>query len=83
MWKIEECISDFLELVEKVLSDCPLFVILNSYTTGLQASVMSYLLSLKLKNKRGGNVLADEIGLKVEASGLIMPAGASSRWINV
>ena len=83
MWKLEENICDFLEDVEKVLSDDPLFVILNSYTTGLASSTMSYILSLKIKNKRGGVVEADEIGIKVQQTGLVLPSGASARWINV
>ncbi len=81
MWKIEDSIGSFLELCEKVLSDDPLFVILNSYTTGLQPASMSYLLSLKIKNKRGGRVESDEIGIPVTASGLVLPAGATARWI--
>ena len=81
MWKLEECIGEFLELCEKVLSDAPLFIILNSYTTGLQPAAMSYLLSLKVGAKRGGQVLSDEIGLPVTATGLVLPAGATARWI--
>ena len=65
MWKLEDNIGDFLELCERVLSDNPLFVILNSYTTGLQPAAMSYLLSLKVGKKRGGTVTSDEIGKAV------------------
>ena len=81
MWKLEDNIGDFLELCEKVLSDNPLFVILNSYTTGLQPAAMSYLLSLKISKKRGGVVLSDEIGLPVSSTGLTFPCGATARWI--
>ena len=81
MWKLEDNIGDFLELCEKVLSDDPLFVILNSYTTGLQPAAMSYLLSLKIGAKRGGTVMSDEIGLPVTSTGLTLPAGATARWI--
>lgn len=81
MWKLEDSIGTFLELCEKVLSDDPLFMILNSYTTGLQPASMSYLLSLKVASKRGGQVLSDEIGLPVTATGLVLPAGATARWI--
>ncbi len=81
MWKLEDNIGDFLELCEKVLSDDPLFVILNSYTTGLQPAAMSYLLSLKIGKKRGGRVLSDEIGLPVSSTGLAFPCGATARWI--
>lgn len=81
MWKIEDCIGSFLALCEQVLSDDPLFVILNSYTTGLQPASMSYLMNLKIAKKRGGIVESDEIGLPVTASGLTLPAGATARWI--
>jgi len=81
MWKLEDNIGDFLELCEKVISDNPLFVILNSYTTGLQSASMSYLLSLKIAAKRGGSVIADEIGLPVTSTGLVLPCGATARWI--
>lgn len=81
MWKIEDCIGSFLALCEQVLSDDPLFVILNSYTTGLQPASMSYLMNLKIAKKRGGRVESDEIGLPVTASGLTLPAGATARWI--
>ncbi len=80
MWKLEDNIASFLEHCERVLSDNPLFVILNSYTTGLQAASMSYLLSLKVAKKRGGCVTSDEIGLPVSASGLVLPCGATARW---
>lgn len=80
MWRLEDNIGDFLALCEKVLSDDPLFVILNSYTTGLQPAAMNYLISLKIKALRGGRVESDEIGLPVTASGLVLPAGATSRW---
>lgn len=81
MWKLEDNIGDFLELCEKVLSDDPLFVILNSYTTGLQPAAMSYLLSLKVGKKRGGTVTSDEIGLPVTETGLVLPCGATARWM--
>ncbi len=79
IWKMEEQIDDLLCLCEQLLSDKPLFFLLNSYTTGLQPGVLSYLLSSIMK-ERGGRVEADEIGLPVEASGLILPCGASGRW---
>ncbi len=80
MWKLEDNIGAFLELCESVLSDNPLFVILNSYTTGLQPAAMSYLLSLKVAKKRGGRVDSDEIGLPVTQTGLVLPCGATARW---
>ncbi|MDO4265097.1 MAG: class I SAM-dependent methyltransferase [Eubacteriales bacterium] len=81
IWKIEESIYPFIELCAKVISDTPLFVIINSYTTGLQPAVLSYMLNLAFKNRFGGRVEAEEIGLPVSASGLVLPCGATGRWI--
>lgn len=80
IWKIEEAIYPFIQLCTKVLNKQPLFFLINSYTTGLQPAVLSYMLSLAIKKELGGNVLADEIGLPVTASGLVLPGGASGRW---
>ncbi len=80
VWKIEDSIGDFLELCEAVLSDNPLFVLLNSYTTGLAPSTMAYLLHLKIASKRGGKITADEIGLVTKSTGMPLPCGASARW---
>ena len=79
IWKLEEQISDFLALAVQVLSDKPLFVLLNSYTTGLSAATMGYLLRMAMA-KRGGTVAAEEIGLPVTATGGTLPCGASARW---
>mgnify|MGYP002522692194 FL=1 len=80
VWKLEDCIGEFLELTSALLSDRPLFFLLNSYTTGLSASTMGYLLELNLKRKFGGTVESDEIGLPVVQTGGALPCGASSRW---
>ena len=74
-WKIEEGISDLAELVAKVLSDDPLFVCLNSYTTGLQPGVMANILRLALP--RGAEIDSDEIGLATE-EGLVLPQGCTA-----
>lgn len=79
MWKIEDKIYPLILLCERLLGDDPLFFLINSYTTGLQPAVLAYMLGLALK-KRGGSVAADEIGLPVSESGLILPCGASGRW---
>ena len=78
VWKLEEQIWELLTLLSGLLSPEPLFFLLNSYTTGLSASTTGYLLSLSLKGRFTGNVSADEIGLKVEQTGLILPCGASA-----
>jgi len=80
IWKIEESIFPFIELTSKVLSKDPVFFLINSYTTGLQPAVLSYMLNTVLTKKLGGCVAADEIGLPVTRSGLVLPCGASGRW---
>ena len=79
VWKIEENIDDFVELVSNLLSDEPLFFLLNSYTTGLSASTMKYITGIRLLSKRGGYSEADELGLPVENTGLALPCGSSVR----
>ena len=79
VWKIEESIHDFIKLVTQILSDDPLFFLVNSYTTGLQPAVLTYMISTEMK-KYGGKVTADEIGLPVTSNGLVLPCGASGRW---
>lgn len=79
VWKIEESIHDFIRLVTQVLSDDPLFFLVNSYTTGLQPAVLTYMISTEMK-KYGGKVTSDEIGLPVTSNGLVLPCGASGRW---
>ena len=79
VWKIEENIDDFVALTSKVLSDEPLFFLLNSYTTGLSASTMKYIASTRLLNSYDGICEADELGLPVSDSGLALPCGSSVR----
>ena len=80
VWKIEEKIFPLLNLCTKVLSREPLFFLVNSYTTGLQPAVLSYMMELAIRKKIGGTVTADEIGLPVSSNGLILPCGASGRY---
>lgn len=80
IWKIEEKIYPFIELCTKILSDDPLFFLVNSYTTGLQPAVLTYMLETQVAAKFGGKVVSDEIGLPVSANGLVLPCGASGRW---
>lgn len=79
IWKIEDSVFPFIKLCEKLLSDDPLFFLVNSYTTGLAPAVLTYMLSVALK-ERGGRAEASEIGLPVAATGLVLPCGASGRW---
>ncbi|MCM1027792.1 MAG: class I SAM-dependent methyltransferase [Roseburia sp.] len=80
IWKIEESLWPFLELTVQILSDEPLFFLINSYTTGLQPAVLAYLLGCTVAKRFGGRVEAEEIGLPVRESGLTLPCGASGRW---
>ncbi|MCC8066146.1 MAG: class I SAM-dependent methyltransferase [Clostridiales bacterium] len=79
IWKIEDSIHPFIQECAKLLSDEPLFFLVNSYTTGLAPAVLTYLIATELRD-RGGHVESQEIGLPVKASGLILPCGASGRW---
>ena len=79
VWKIEESIDDFVALCDGVLSDNPLFFLLNSYTTGLSASTMKYITDSRLLSHRKGVSEADELGLPVKDSGLCLPCGSSVR----
>lgn len=80
IWKIEESIYPFVELAAQLLSDDALFFLINSYTTGLQPAVLSYMLSTIIQKKRGGEVQSSEIGLPVSSNGLVLPCGATGRW---
>ena len=81
VWKIEESIDPFVELASGVLSDNPLFFLLNSYTTGLSASTMKYITDIRLLSKYRGTSVADELGLPVKESGLALPCGSSVRVV--
>ncbi|MBQ7070478.1 MAG: class I SAM-dependent methyltransferase [Ruminococcus sp.] len=80
VWKLEDCVYDLVKLCAGVLSDDPLFFLLNSYTTGLSPSVMAYILGDVICKQYGGEVTADEIGLPVEATGRSLPCGSTAVW---
>ena len=82
VWKLEENLYPFVKLCAGVLSDKPLFVIINSYTTGLAPSVLGYLLHLLVAEKYGGRCTWDELGLPVTETGLALPCGATGRWFS-
>lgn len=82
IWKIEENIFSFIKLCASLLSDHPLFFLINSYTTGLQPAVLAYMLNTVVVPQAGGTVEAQEIGLPVRSNGLVLPCGASGRWTN-
>ena len=78
MWKLEDSIYGLMEDITALLSDKPLFVLLNSYTTGLSASVMSYLLQMTVGKRFPIEVLSEEIGLPVKQTGLPLPCGSTA-----
>ncbi len=80
IWKIEEKVFPLVQLCAKLLSEDPLFFLINSYTTGLQPAVLSYMMNLELVKRFGGIVEAEEIGLPVRGGDLVLPCGASGRW---
>lgn len=81
IWKIEESIWPFLQSTVRLLSENPLFFLINSYTTGLQPAVLSYMLNAAVAARFPGHVEAAEIGLPVKDTGLVLPCGASGRWL--
>ena len=80
VWKLEDNLYPFVKLCARVLSNKPLFVILNSYTTGLAPSVLGYILQMLIGKDRGGKVTWDELGLPCTDSGMALPCGATGRW---
>ena len=80
IWKLEKDLYPFVKLVAGVLSDEPLFFIINSYTTGLAPSVLTCLLKTVIEPRFGGHTESDELGLPVTDSGLVLPCGATGRW---
>ena len=79
-WKIEEAVFPLINICADILKSEPLFFLINSYTTGLQPAVLSYMLNTVLVERFGGKVEAGEIGLPVSSNGLILPCGASGRY---
>lgn len=82
VWKFEENIGELIELCAKVLSDKPLFFLINSYTTGISSTVLKNILNLTITKEYGGKVENGEIGLPMANSKLILPCGIFGRWEN-
>jgi len=80
IWKIEEALFSFLEESVKILSDKPLFVLVNSYTTGFSPVVIENMLKLTIGKKFGGKVSSGEVGLTASKSGIVLPCGIYARW---
>ncbi len=83
VWQFENNIYELVKLCTKVLSDNPLFFLINSYTTGISSTVLGNLLNLCLDKKYKGKITAGEIGLPMENSNLILPCGIYGRWEKV
>lgn len=79
-WKLETSLYPFVETCMSILSDKPLFLLINSYTTGLSPTVMHNILAMTIGRKHGGRITCGEIGLPITSSGLFLPAGLLSRW---
>ena len=82
VWQFENNISDLVKLCTEVLSDNPLFFLINSYTTGISAEVLSNILKINLK-QYSGKITAGEIGLPMKNSDLVLPCGIFGRWEKV
>ena len=80
VWQFENNIYDLVELCKNVLSDDPLFFLINSYTTGISSKVLEDILSLTVAKKYKGKLESGEIGLKMEDSNLVLPCGIYGRW---
>ncbi len=78
VWQFEDNISDLVELCMQVLSDNPLFFLINSYTTGTSSEVLANILKLNIKKK--GSISAGEIGIPMSNSNLVLPCGIYGRW---
>lgn len=79
-WKLENDLYPFIRTCMDVLSDRPLFMLINSYTTGISATVLHNILSMAMKRKFDGTISSGEIGLPITASGLVLPCGILGRW---
>ena len=80
VWRLEDNLWQLVSTVSRLLSDRPLFVLINSYTTGLSPSVLTYISETLFTRTYGGASRAEELGLPVSATGLCLPCGASCRW---
>lgn len=80
IWKLEECLYDFMMLCVKLLNKDEGAIFLNSYTSGLSSSVMEYVLGVTVKEKLGGSISSDEIGLPTTENGFVLPCGATAIW---
>ena len=83
VWQFEENIYDLVNLCMQVLSDKPLFFLINSYTTGISSKVLENILRINMKNKFNGKFSSGEIGLPMANSELVLPCGIFGRWESI
>jgi 23S rRNA (cytosine1962-C5)-methyltransferase len=79
-WKLEDDLFPFIQTCQSILTDNPLFLLINSYTTGISATVLQNILTMAMKDKHGGTISSGEIGLPITHSGLMLPCGILGRW---
>lgn len=79
-WKLEQSLYPFLEFCTTIMSDNPLFLQINSYTTGISPTVLSNMLSMTMKKRHGGKLSSGEIGIPITESGMVLPCGILGRW---
>lgn len=80
MWKLESSLYPFLESCMEIMSDNPLFMLINSYTTGISPTVLRNMLSMTMGKRYGGKLTSGEIGLPITSSGMNLPCGILGRW---
>lgn len=80
MWKLESSLYPFLESCLQIMSDKPLFMLINSYTTGISPTVLRNMLSMTMGKRYGGKLTSGEIGLPITSSGMNLPCGILGRW---
>lgn len=80
VWNIETDLYNLVSLCTELLSDNPLFFIINSYTTGLSKEVFTNILKLTVDKKVKGTISSEEIGIPIKENNLILPCGISSKW---
>ena len=80
VWDIEKNLNYLIEICSDILSDKPLFFLINSYTTGLSSTVLSNLLQLKINSKFKGSITCGEVGLPIKTNNLVLPCGIYGRW---
>ncbi|EPY12341.1 class I SAM-dependent methyltransferase [Paenibacillus alvei] len=79
-WKLEQSLYPFLEFCTTIMSDNPLLLQINSYTTGISPTVLSNMLSMTMKKRYGGKLSSGEIGIPITKSGMVLPCGILGRW---